>query len=148
MKSNKRHVVGAVVTLALGFGAFALPLPAMAASTCKGSSCEGKDPVKYGCTGDGKLKEEFTDTERFRLIYSAKCDAVWTNVIAQKDHNTLFGQVKSYDLYTKKQKKVAGVQVQKGSTHTTMLAFHGQWTKACDSYDWFNGVAKHCTDYY
>lgn len=142
-----RRSVGSLVATALlvGVGLVVAPSTAMAAS-CQGSTCEGKDPQTYGCSGDATTKASFVDGQYFEMRYSKKCNAVWTRVDSSSDYNGLFMQIRSYDLANKKRKKVYGAQVLKGTHWTKMVEFTGQWAKTCDAI-WFDADPDTCTAY-
>jgi hypothetical protein len=56
------------------------PGPA-SASTCSGSTCNGKDPNTYGCSSDAVTLDNWTDLWLgVELRYSKKCYAAWARV--------------------------------------------------------------------
>jgi uncharacterized protein DUF2690 len=78
-----RSVVALVCALMFTIGAsWAFgPASASAASTCSDSSCNGKDPNIYGCSGDAVSLDSWHDSWlNVELRYSRKCYPAWARV--------------------------------------------------------------------
>jgi Protein of unknown function (DUF2690) len=66
--------------------------PALAATTCRGSSCNGKSPVAMGCVADAVNINQVVDQDNasggtfgrqvVTLRYSRRCNASWSRVTA------------------------------------------------------------------
>lgn len=80
--------VGATLAVLLGT-VVAVPTQPAAAATCRGASCNGKDPVQTGCDDDGKLVESepyaADRTIKVELFYSAACKANWARSVGAPD---------------------------------------------------------------
>jgi Protein of unknown function (DUF2690) len=66
---------------------FAIPAPAQAAS-CKGSSCNGKDPESSGCRAAGSVNEfdqYVPDNDTVWMRRSPSCQANWARIIHDDD---------------------------------------------------------------
>jgi Protein of unknown function (DUF2690) len=55
--------------------------PASAAS-CKGATCQNKNPQTSGCAADAVDLADITDAFRIELRYSPTCQAAWTRLTA------------------------------------------------------------------
>ena len=141
-----KRLLTALVLATTVAGTTLVATPAFAG--CNGASCEGQDPQNLGCSTNASTIDEFTDVGiRFEMRYSSICDAVWTRVTSANHYNTIFGQIRSYNLTTLARKKVAGVQVTPGTHWTTMLQYSGQWVKTCEG-SWFTSDPSVCTAYH
>lgn len=79
----KRIASRTAVVLVLALAGAGLTAAPSSAATCAGSSCEGKDPQKYGCSGDAKTVTSATLDRSYtiQIRRSAKCKAEWARYI-------------------------------------------------------------------
>jgi hypothetical protein len=84
-----RRLSSAVMALALAIGIMAVVPGHAAAYSCYGSSCDGRNPVQYGCNLDGVTAETVpiltngsygTQVGWFQLWYSTNCGAAWVGI--------------------------------------------------------------------
>ncbi|MFD3519851.1 helix-turn-helix domain-containing protein [Streptomyces sp. NPDC058653] len=53
---------------------------------CQGRSCERRDPVQTGCSGDGRvLGSYYRKQHRVQVLHSARCRTVWGSVAPAAD---------------------------------------------------------------
>lgn len=148
-----RRVLTVVAASVMGVaGTFFAAAPASAA-TCKGSSCEGKDPNSYGCSDDAKNLDEFTlNGHRVELRWSKKCDATWTRVSGDDNGPADKVWVRSYHWVG-----VPPDHREFRKSYLTYVSTSTVWTKmvngaydarACEQ-DWLSDTLKtYCTGYH
>jgi len=142
MSRPKVRIATLIAALVVAAGALFVPgSPASAAAACNGSGCTGHDPQAYGCSGDARTLDEFTDLgARYELRYSPSCFAAWTRVTSPTFFNTEFAQIRT-DGNT-----VYGVQVTDGQHWTAMINF-AHLVRTCNAV-WFTASPTLCTNFH
>jgi Protein of unknown function (DUF2690) len=85
-----RRIAALSVVIALTSVGLLTGQPSAAAASCRGSSCNGKNPVTMGCAADAVTINSVVDEDRasggtfgrqvVQLRYSRKCNASWSRV--------------------------------------------------------------------
>jgi hypothetical protein len=124
--------------------------PQLAAVSCTGTACNGKDPQAQGCSPDGRTLEEFfTGYYRVELRYSNACAAAWTRATGACDAGCIqdhVAEIRGYGTKGVLLRKYSQVTERNGSMWTKMIGNNTtiKGYKSCIS-ELFTGDIEDCT---